>query len=472
MNVLTASVVIPAYNGARFLGEAIQSVLGQTYPNIELIVVDDVSTDNTAGIVRQFDDSRIKYILHDKNKGAIAARYTGSRASKGDFIAFLDQDDLFHPAKIETHANFFSKHPEIGLTYNPRYDLNHSSNTIRDIFKPPKRVNLADLVLGFPIAPSDMVLRREWAVREDIWDDTFISQSEETIVNGGEYIFLGRLYFAGCKFANVERVLNYRRHQSGRTFSKLSVRCRSEITCQDHILLDPRCPREVLALRNLAHMNTNIVFACYAFLQEETELGQQLIRDAVRLNPSIMYGKPAKFMQLLLSICIDDENINHEERLKRILKQLPFEFRQLSEQYDWAVTTGYLLRGSRAIIWGRPEEGCAQFDRAVELHARINSYYRENVAAQLLSYEAEYGINAAQDILYNLVSHLKKMGDQENLHRLLGLYWLGQAFQNYYKGNYESVPQTVLKAINNDLKHLGNRGALAITIRSLLRKRV
>ena len=72
----TVSVITPAYNGADHLGEAIQSVLDQTYPHSELIVVDDASTDETPEIVRRFDDPRLKYIVHKENRGPDVARHT------------------------------------------------------------------------------------------------------------------------------------------------------------------------------------------------------------------------------------------------------------------------------------------------------------------------------------------------------------------------------------------------------------
>lgn len=96
----TVSVVIPTYNRADLLGAAIRSVLNQTHPVFEIIVVDDCSTNNTRQVVEELQDSRIKYIRHDKNKGGSAARNTGIRAATGDYIAFLDDDDEWRPEKI------------------------------------------------------------------------------------------------------------------------------------------------------------------------------------------------------------------------------------------------------------------------------------------------------------------------------------------------------------------------------------
>jgi len=112
-----ASVVIIAYNCADYAGQAIRSVLGQTWIHLELIVVDDGSTDRTPEVVRSIDDSRLRYV-RQKNSGPNAARNEGIRQARGDFIAFLDCDDWWLPAKLERQLARAIDHPEIGLVYS------------------------------------------------------------------------------------------------------------------------------------------------------------------------------------------------------------------------------------------------------------------------------------------------------------------------------------------------------------------
>ncbi|MCX3071625.1 glycosyltransferase family 2 protein [Providencia stuartii] len=100
------SVIMPCYNAESYIRDSIQSVLNQTYSNLELIIIDDVSSDNSINIINSFNDNRIKLIKLAKNSGAGAARNTGIEAAKGRFIAFLDSDDLWRLNKLEVQLEY------------------------------------------------------------------------------------------------------------------------------------------------------------------------------------------------------------------------------------------------------------------------------------------------------------------------------------------------------------------------------
>ena len=110
------SVVISVYNGEAYLAEAIRSVLGQTGVELELIVVDDGSTDSTPAVARAFSDPRMT-VLRQENRGVAAARNAGIERSRGEFIAFLDADDVWLPAKLRRQMELFARRPEVGVAY-------------------------------------------------------------------------------------------------------------------------------------------------------------------------------------------------------------------------------------------------------------------------------------------------------------------------------------------------------------------
>ncbi|MGB9624127.1 MAG: glycosyltransferase [Phycisphaerae bacterium] len=111
----TVSVVIPAYNAAPYIADAIDSVLAQTHPAHEIIVVDDGSTDDTVGVVRRYGDRVI--LLQQPNRGPAAARNAGIRRATGEFIAFLDADDIWTDRNLELQVRILSEHPGYVLSY-------------------------------------------------------------------------------------------------------------------------------------------------------------------------------------------------------------------------------------------------------------------------------------------------------------------------------------------------------------------
>jgi len=121
------SVIVPTYNCATCIGEAIKSVLSQTYGTFEIIVVDDGSTDDTKAVLAPFA-SRIKY-LYQQNQGQAAARNAGIRQTRGEFLAFLDADDIWFPAKLALQVQGFRNHPEAGLAFTDFLDFDESSVT-------------------------------------------------------------------------------------------------------------------------------------------------------------------------------------------------------------------------------------------------------------------------------------------------------------------------------------------------------
>jgi glycosyltransferase involved in cell wall biosynthesis len=106
------SAIVPVYNGQRYLAAAIESIFAQDYRPVEVIVVDDGSSDGTAAVAQAFP---IRY-FHQKNQGPAVARNTGIAAATGEFIAFLDADDVWTPSKLRVQVDYLLNHPAIGYT--------------------------------------------------------------------------------------------------------------------------------------------------------------------------------------------------------------------------------------------------------------------------------------------------------------------------------------------------------------------
>ncbi len=125
------SVIMPVYNTDKYITEAINSVLNQTYDNIELIIIDDASTDNSSKIIQSFNDEKIKYIRLDRNNGAANARNVGIDNAKGKIICFIDSDDIWYKEKLEKQYEFI-KSKNLGFVYS-KYSKLYENGIVKDI---------------------------------------------------------------------------------------------------------------------------------------------------------------------------------------------------------------------------------------------------------------------------------------------------------------------------------------------------
>lgn len=138
MNELV-SIIMPNYNCARYLNQAIDSVIAQTYTNWELIFVDDCSNDNSLDIVTQYDDERIRILQNNQNSGAAISRNYAIREAKGKWIAFLDSDDIWYSAKLEKQIAFMENN-NYNFSYTQYCEVDEIGNDIGIIISGPKKI--------------------------------------------------------------------------------------------------------------------------------------------------------------------------------------------------------------------------------------------------------------------------------------------------------------------------------------------
>lgn len=115
MNLSLVSVILPVFNGEKFLRDAIDSILAQTYTNFELIIINDFSTDHTESIILSYNDDRILYIKNEQNLGVANTLNKGIDLAKGQFIARMDADDISKPDRIEKQMAYLDSHPEVAV---------------------------------------------------------------------------------------------------------------------------------------------------------------------------------------------------------------------------------------------------------------------------------------------------------------------------------------------------------------------
>jgi glycosyltransferase involved in cell wall biosynthesis len=138
------SVIIPVYNGGLYLGAAIDSILVQNYQPIEILIIDDGSTDNTAKVAERFWQ-HVRYI-YQPNSGAPSARNLGLKMAAGEIIAFLDADDIWHEQKLTLQLDIFAKNPSVEIVLGQRQRI-HSIDLINGVTQSPSNIS-PELVLS------------------------------------------------------------------------------------------------------------------------------------------------------------------------------------------------------------------------------------------------------------------------------------------------------------------------------------
>ena len=229
----SVSVIIPTYNYGRFIKEAIDSVTTQTFGDFEIIVIDDGSTDNTLEVLSGINDPRLRVITTD-NGGIGAARNHGLDHAQGDYIAFLDADDVWMPKKLEIQLQIIQENPEVNFVFTNAVRFNESGIFERSIFSYVPELQQAkqhpvlngqayildcDLfdflvpIRMFATWPQTVLLKRE----------PFKEYKFPVGVLGEEYHYLARVYQRAKGAYITEPLVKIRRHGVNASSSTLQM---------------------------------------------------------------------------------------------------------------------------------------------------------------------------------------------------------------------------------------------------------
>jgi glycosyltransferase involved in cell wall biosynthesis len=189
------SVIIPTYNRAYIIADALESVFAQTFDNFEVIVIDDGSTDNTADVIKRFSDTRLRYI-RKKNGGCGSAYNAGIRASGAEYISFLDSDDLWKPEKLGRDVSFLDQHPEVQGVFSDLEKIDSGTWTFSFMRKTPTFYRLVEkrprnesmvfsqreiflcLLREIPIKIPTLTIRRTSALSTSLFDESWPSGND------------------------------------------------------------------------------------------------------------------------------------------------------------------------------------------------------------------------------------------------------------------------------------------------------
>jgi glycosyltransferase involved in cell wall biosynthesis len=178
------SIVLPTYNRAHLIKRAIGSLLQQTYQDFEIIIIDDASTDNTETIVDSFNDPRIRYLRHEINRGLSTARNTAIKISKGKYLAFQDDDDVWTSDKLQRQMGVFnSEKNTVGVVYSGLFRIKNGKKYYE---LPPKKVKRNGYVyketfFDLPIYIVTAVIRKSCFNKVGLFDESLPSYEDKDL---------------------------------------------------------------------------------------------------------------------------------------------------------------------------------------------------------------------------------------------------------------------------------------------------
>lgn len=218
------SVIMPAYNAKDYIDEAINSVLGQTYQNFELIVIDDASTDNTVKIVKKYikkfpNKIRLIEVKENLNAGGDKCANEGLKIAKGKYIARMDADDVAFPQRFETQVNFLLRNPKVFLVGSNAYVINKNGRIIGEKTEPLTSEEIYKAYFGFhPLIHPTCMFKRK------LKNGSPFRYEIKHSANNDYYTFF-KLICQGYKYVNLdEKLIKYRIHNTNATFVDMKTK--------------------------------------------------------------------------------------------------------------------------------------------------------------------------------------------------------------------------------------------------------
>ena len=290
------SVVIPSYNAMKYLPETLESVLQQTYTNYEVIVVNDGSTDDIeAWFESSVVDPRVRLFSQD-NKGLSGARNSGIAQAKGEFIAFLDADDLWHPSKLEKQVQSFKKHPEIGLVYTWLLYVDESANPTGKVVRHSCQGNVWKQLTAFNFVGCGSVAM----VRKSCFETSgnFDINLDSYVEDWDMWLRIARDF----NFAVVREPLVYNRKYSG----SLSTHWKKMESSFPKVIEKAftSTPNELTYLKNRSYAHANLVLAWKVIQSKNKDFDAAFVfwKKSLSYYPQILFFNSFVNLSLILAL--------------------------------------------------------------------------------------------------------------------------------------------------------------------------
>ena len=334
------SVVIPTYNRADYLRQALVSVFAQTRQDFEILVVDDGSTDDTAQVIESMADPRLRY-LPQANAGRSVARNRGMEMAQGEFIAFLDDDDLYLPHKLQAQVAFLDGHPDVDLVASGVQVIDESGATLRlwHAWLDQPTLTLETCLVACPLVPCSVLFRRAFLQRFDHWFDPVVVPVEDTD------FFLRFLLASGRMAWLPEIVCAYRQH-GGSSQHDGARYMASRQHLLDKLFARPDLPANVRAERDHLYAYRYLAGACRCYAAGQVAEAQAALEKALALQPAWAQGSRPVFATHVAAFVTNSSMAgeNPGPYIDRVFDQLPASLKALRRYRSYTLGLVHMQR--------------------------------------------------------------------------------------------------------------------------------
>lgn len=294
------SIVLPVYNGSRFLHQSIDSCLQQTYRNIELIVVDDGSEDNSVDIVTSYDDDRIKLIRHQANRKLPAALNTGFKHSSGVYLTWTSHDNYYAPTAIAEMVNFLDKNPHIHFVFADDYFVDEGNQILGVV----KRGPIEQL-------PSESCLGGCFLYRRTVYEKVGAYNERTFLAEDYDYWLRVSAYFT---LAHLDRPLYYYRQHP----DSLTSRYGGGETIEAAVLVQRQLFGKNLWRHRVLLSQGHLSAASAFFWSNKRASAARNTLWGIALNPRCLLNRPAQI--LVAGLCLGQSGLGILLRLKHAVR--------------------------------------------------------------------------------------------------------------------------------------------------------
>lgn len=284
------SVIIPAYNAMSYLPETIESVLQQTFTDLEILIVNDGSSDNIVEWASSLTDPRIK-LISQTNQGVSAARNTALSKAKGEYIAFLDADDLWQQTKLEKQVQFLDNHPTVGLVATWMILTDEDNNPLSEVKIDFKQGNIRKEIIEISLIPCGSIPM----VRHVCFDKVGLFDS--TLRFGEDWEMWTRIA-ANYDFGLIKELLVYYRQHS-----KNSSKNSQEILPDFDRLIEKMfssASAELLPIKAKTYGRMNLYIAWKSLENKDFQGANNFCNRAIKSYPQLQYTKNYIRLKILI----------------------------------------------------------------------------------------------------------------------------------------------------------------------------